>query len=77
MARDNSRNSDAGAESVVLTITEANATVLIRSKLHDPWVCTVFHNLGVLVRLKVHDLWVCTKITVILAQPLSLHYNLA
>ena len=40
--------------------------MLVRSKLHDLWVCTILHYP-----------WVCTIITVSLARPLGLHYNLA
>ena len=37
--------------------------VLVRLKLHDPWVCALYSTtLGFLVRLKLHDPWVYTTL---------------
>ena len=46
-------------------IERARLPVLVRLKLHDPWICTLLHNpwvCTIISMLVLHDSWVCTII---------------
>ena len=45
--------------------SRAPLPVLVRLKLHDPWICTLLHNpwvCTIISMLVMHDSWVCTII---------------